>query len=386
MELDRKILAEIAVADMAAFRTTGGDSQIPPERVALFPTRAMNDSLEALQGEVLDRIQQSASEAEIEQLRVEVLGRNGRLTLLLRGVGGLPVEERRSAGEQLNQLKRDLEGWLDARLAAVKAESKSRALKEQKVDITLPGSRLERGGSHPLTLVTDEIVDIFHGLGFEIARGPDIEDDYHNFEALNFPKDHPARDMQDTIFVSNDRLLRTHTSPVQIRTMENRQPPLQVIVPGAVYRHDDDATHSPMFHQVEGFVVDENISFADLKGVLTHVLREIFQRDAGVRFRPSFFPFTEPSAEIDIQCVICSGSGWMKSGQTCRVCKASGWLEILGAGMIDPAVFRFVGYDSEKFSGFAFGMGVERIAMLKYGIDDIRLFFQNDLRFLKQFR
>jgi phenylalanyl-tRNA synthetase alpha chain len=346
----------------------------------------MNDSLEALQGEVLDRIQQSASEAEIEQLRVEVLGRNGRLTLLLRGVGGLPVEERRSAGERLNQLKRDLEGWLDARLAAVKAESKSRALKEQKVDITLPGSRLERGGSHPLTLVTDEIIDIFNGLGFEIARGPDIEDDYHNFEALNFPKDHPARDMQDTIFVSNDRLLRTHTSPVQIRTMENRQPPLQVIVPGAVYRHDDDATHSPMFHQVEGFVVDENISFADLKGVLTHVLREIFQRDAGVRFRPSFFPFTEPSAEIDIQCVICSGSGSMKSGQTCRVCKASGWLEILGAGMIDPAVFRFVGYDSEKFSGFAFGMGVERIAMLKYGIDDIRLFFQNDLRFLKQFR
>jgi phenylalanyl-tRNA synthetase alpha chain len=346
----------------------------------------MNDSLEALQGEVLDRIQQSASEAEIEQLRVEVLGRSGRLTLLLRGVGGLPVEERRRAGEQLNQLKRDLEGWLDARLAAVKAESKSRALKEQKVDITLPGSRLERGGSHPLTLVTDEIIDIFHGLGFEIARGPDIEDDYHNFEALNFPKDHPARDMQDTIFVSNDRLLRTHTSPVQIRTMENRQPPLQVIVPGAVYRHDDDATHSPMFHQVEGFVVDENISFADLKGVLTHVLREIFQRDAGVRFRPSFFPFTEPSAEIDIQCVICSGSGSMKSGQTCRVCKASGWLEILGAGMIDPAVFRFVGYDSEKFSGFAFGMGVERIAMLKYGIDDIRLFFQNDLRFLKQFR
>ena len=346
----------------------------------------MNDSLEALQGEVLDRIQQSASEAEIEQLRVEVLGRNGRLTLLLRGVGGLPVEERRSAGERLNQLKRDLEGWLDARLAAVKAESKSRALKEQKVDITLPGSRLERGGSHPLTLVTDEIIDIFHGLGFEIARGPDIEDDYHNFEALNFPKDHPARDMQDTIFVSNDRLLRTHTSPVQIRTMENRQPPLQVIVPGAVYRHDDDATHSPMFHQIEGFVVDENISFADLKGVLTHVLREIFQRDAGVRFRPSFFPFTEPSAEIDIQCVICGGSGAMKSGQTCRVCKASGWLEILGAGMIDPAVFRFVGYDSEKCSGFAFGMGVERIAMLKYGIDDIRLFFQNDLRFLKQFR
>jgi phenylalanyl-tRNA synthetase alpha chain len=233
--------------------------------------------------------------------------------------------------------------------------------------------------------VIDEIVDIFWGMGFEIARGPDIEDDYHNFEALNIPKDHPARDMQDTFFVAGGRLLRTHTSPVQIRTMESRKPPLQVIVPGAVYRHDDDATHSPMFHQVEGFMVDERISFADLKGVLTHFLRQIFQRDAGVRFRPSFFPFTEPSAEIDIQCVICGGSGVGKSGQICRVCKATGWLEILGAGMIDPAVFKFVGYDSEAVSGFAFGMGVERIAMLKYGIDDIRLFFQNDLRFLRQF-
>jgi phenylalanyl-tRNA synthetase alpha chain len=236
-----------------------------------------------------------------------------------------------------------------------------------------------------VTLVIDEIVDTFWGMGFEIARGPDIEDDYHNFEALNIPKDHPARDMQDTFFVSNGRLLRTHTSPVQIRTMESRKPPLQVIVPGAVYRHDDDATHSPMFHQVEGFAVDERISFADLKGVLTHVLRQVFDKELGVRFRPSFFPFTEPSAEIDIQCVICGGGGALASGQTCRVCKASGWLEILGAGMIDPAVFQFVGYDPEQVSGFAFGMGVERIAMLKYGIDDIRLFFQNDLRFLKQF-
>ncbi len=346
----------------------------------------MNDSLEALQGEVLDRIQQSGSEAEIEQLRVEVLGRKGRLTLLLRGLKDLPAEERPRAGERLNELRREIEARLEERLENVKAQSTAQALKEERIDITLPGSRWERGALHPLTMVIDEIIEIFAAMGFEIARGPDIEDDYHNFEALNIPQDHPARDMQDTFFVANGRLLRTHTSPVQIRTMESRKPPLQVIVPGAVYRHDDDATHSPMFHQVEGFMVDENISFADLKGVLTQVLQQIFRREAGVRFRPSFFPFTEPSAEIDIQCVICGGGGTLKSGQTCRVCKASGWLEILGAGMIDPAVFQFVGYDSEKYSGFAFGMGVERIAMLKYGIDDIRLFFQNDLRFLRQFR
>jgi len=345
----------------------------------------MNDSLETLRGEVLDRIQRANSEKEIEQLRVEVLGRSGSVTLRLRGLRELPAEKRPRAGEALNQLRRELEASLDERVAAVKNQARAQALEDERIDITLPGARWQRGSAHPLTLVIDEIIDIFWGMGFEIARGPDIEDDYHNFEALNIPKDHPARDMQDTFFVANGRLLRTHTSPVQIRTMESRKPPLQVIVPGAVYRHDDDATHSPMFHQVEGFMVDEHLAFADLKGVLTHFLRQIFERDAGVRFRPSFFPFTEPSAEIDIQCVICGGSGANKSGQTCRVCKATGWLEILGAGMIDPAVFKFVGYDAEKVSGFAFGMGVERIAMLKYGIDDIRLFFQNDLRFLRQF-
>ena len=345
----------------------------------------MNDSLEALQGEVLARIQQATSGEELEQIRVEVLGRSGRVTLLLRGLKDLTPEERPRMGERLNQLRRSLEEGLDERLSAVKRHAKGQALKDERIDITLPGTRIAPGSVHPITLVLDEIVDIFGSMGFEIARGPDIEDDYHNFEALNIPKDHPARDMQDTFFVSNGRLLRTHTSPVQIRTMETRKPPLQVIVPGAVYRHDDDATHSPMFHQVEGFVVDRSVAFSDLKGVLTHFLRQIFDREAGVRFRPSFFPFTEPSAEIDIQCVICGGSGAQKSGQVCRVCKASGWLEILGAGMIDPAVFKFVGYDSEKVSGFAFGMGVERIAMLKYGIDDIRLFFQNDLRFLSQF-
>ena len=345
----------------------------------------MNDSVEVLEGEVLRRIERANSEAEIEALRVETLGRKGRLTLLLRGLGDLPAEERPRAGERLNQLRRALEARLDERLSAVKKQSRESTLREERIDVTLPGSRWERGRMHPLTLVIDEIIDVFWGMGFEIARGPDIEDDYHNFEALNIPKDHPARDMQDTFFVSDGRLLRTHTSPVQIRTMESRKPPLQIIVPGAVYRHDDDATHSPMFHQVEGFMVDEHISFSDLKGVLTHFLQQVFSRETGVRFRPSFFPFTEPSAEIDIQCLICGGQGGAAEGQACRVCKGTGWLEILGAGMIDPQVFRFVGYDPEKVSGFAFGMGVERIAMLKYGIDDIRLFFQNDLRFLRQF-
>ena len=345
----------------------------------------MNQSLEALRGEVLDRIQQAKTEAELEQLRVEVMGRSGSLTLRLRGLKDLAAEERPRAGQELNQLRQELEAALESRMTEVKAHAKAAALEAGRVDVTLPGTRWERGRLHPLTLVIDEIVDIFASMGFEIARGPDIEDDYHNFEALNFPKDHPARDMQDTFFVAGDRLLRTHTSPVQIRTMESRKPPLQVIVPGAVYRHDDDATHSPMFHQVEGFMVDSDISFAHLKGVLTHFLQKIFGGAQGVRFRPSFFPFTEPSAEIDIQCVICGGSGKAANGQACRVCKASGWLEILGAGMIDPNVFKFVGYDPGAVSGFAFGMGVERIAMLKYGIDDIRLFFENDLRFLRQF-
>jgi len=344
----------------------------------------MNDSLETLRGEVLERLRQTGSEKELEQLRVEILGRSGKLTLMLRGLKDLPAEERPRAGERLNQLRRQVEEDLEDRLRAVKSQSRQLALQSEQVDFTLPGTRWERGRTHPLTLVIDEIVDVFWGMGFEIARGPDIEDDYHNFEALNIPKDHPARDMQDTFFVANGKLLRTHTSPVQIRTMESRKPPLQVIVPGAVYRHDDDATHSPMFHQVEGFMVDDRVAFSDLKGVLTHFLRQMFSADTGVRFRPSFFPFTEPSAEIDIQCVICGGAGGAGS-RNCRVCKGSGWLEIMGSGMIDPQVFKFVGYDPEKVSGFAFGMGVERIAMLKYGIDDIRLFFQNDLRFLRQF-
>lgn len=345
----------------------------------------MAESLETLREEILDRIAHCESEPKIEELRVEYLGRRGRLTLLLRGLKDLPPEERPQAGERLNQLRRLAEEKLSARLAELKAREKERILREERIDITLPGSRWERGRIHPLTRVMDEIIDVFSGMGFEVARGPDIEDDYHNFEALNMPKDHPARDMQDTFFVSGERLLRTHTSPVQIRVMKSRKPPLQVIAPGAVYRHDDDATHSPLFHQVEGFVVDRRISFADLKGVLTHFIQQIFQPQTRVRFRPSFFPFTEPSAEIDMQCMLCAGQRAGKNGSSCRVCKGSGWLEILGAGMIDPEVFRHVGYDPEQVSGFAFGMGVERIAMLKFGIEDIRLFFQNDLRFLRQF-
>lgn len=345
----------------------------------------MDDSLEAFKEEVLMRIQRSGSETEIEQVRIETLGRKGRLTLLLRGLKDLSADERPRVGEQLNQMRELFEESFATRLRQLKEQEKEKALRDETIDVTLPGTRWERGRVHPLTMVMDEIIDVFWGMGFEIARGPDIEDDYHNFEALNIPRDHPARDMQDTFFVAHDRLLRTHTSPVQIRTMESRKPPLQIIVPGAVYRHDDDATHSPMFHQVEGFMVDREIAFSDLKGVLTHFLRQMFSAQTGVRFRPSFFPFTEPSAEIDIRCLICGGQGGGRNGQACKVCKGSGWLEILGAGMIDPQVFRFVGYDPEKVSGFAFGMGVERIAMLKYEVDDIRLFFQNDLRFLRQF-
>jgi phenylalanyl-tRNA synthetase alpha chain len=346
----------------------------------------MNESLDNLREEVVGRIDRSASEAEVEQLRVEILGRSGTLTALLRGLKDVPAEERPGRGQQLNQLRSLIEERIAARLQALKAEKRARALSDERVDITLPGSRWERGRLHPLTLAMDEIIDAFLTMGFEIARGPEIEDDYHNFEALNIPKDHPARDMQDTFFVGENRLLRTHTSPVQIRVMESRKPPLQIIAPGTVYRRDElDVTHSPAFLQVEGFMVDRGVSFSDLKGILTYVLRRIFSEDTAVRFRPSFFPFTEPSAEVDIGCFNCGGKGVLPGAQPCRVCKGTGWLEILGSGMIDPQVFRFVGYDPEKFSGFAFGMGVERIAMLKFGIEDMRLFFQNDLRFLRQF-
>jgi len=275
-------------------------------------------------------------------------------------------------------LKARLEAAIDAKVAAIETLERAERLSRERIDITLPGRCIRPGRMHPVTQVMEEIEEIFSGLGFDVAEGPEVELDYYNFEALNLPKDHPARDMQDTFYVSDEVLLRTHTSPVQIRVMEKERPPLRVIAPGTVYRRDSDITHTPMFHQVEGFMVDKGVTFSNLKGVLTHFLHSLFGDRTDIRFRPSFFPFTEPSAEIDIRCVMCGGSG-------CRVCKGSGWLEILGAGMIHPEVFRSVKYDPEEYTGFAFGLGIERIAMLKFGIEDIRMFFENDLRFLRQF-
>jgi len=296
----------------------------------------------------------------------------------MKGVGALPPEERPLLGQVVNSVRDTLEGRIEESLATVRAAAQAEKLRTERLDVTLPGRRRPLGTRHPITLVIDEVSEIFAGLGFQVAEGPEVELDYYNFEALNFPKDHPARDMQDTFFVEGNLLLRTHTSPVQIRTMLKHAPPVRVISPGTVYRCDSDATHSPMFHQIEGFMVDKGVTFGDLKGILTVFTNQLFGKDIGVRLRPSFFPFTEPSAEVDIACVMCRGKG-------CRVCKNTGWLEILGAGMVDPEVFRHVQYDPEEVTGFAFGMGIERIAMLKYGIGDLRLFFENDLRFLRQF-
>ncbi len=321
---------------------------------------------------------QARTTAALEAIRVKYLGRQGLLTQLLRSIPSLPPGERPELGRQANRAKAEIEARLTERLAAVKQMERRQALAAQRVDLTLPGRRPPLGTLHPITQVQEEIVEIFFGLGFAVAEGPEVESDFHNFEALNIPKDHPARDMQDTFYLSDDVLLRTHTSPVQVRTMTAQRPPVRVICPGKVYRRDADITHSPMFHQVEGLAVDRDISMADLKGTLELFAREMFGARTRIRFRPSFFPFTEPSAEVDVLCFLCGGEG-------CRVCKQSGWLEILGAGMVHPQVLRNVGYDPEEVTGWAFGMGVERIAMLKYGIDDIRLFFENDLRFLHQF-
>jgi phenylalanyl-tRNA synthetase alpha chain len=334
--------------------------------------------VDAIAGEAREAIARAASSAELEALRVRYLGRQGALTQLLRSLGTLPADERPLVGAAANEAKRELETLLDGRQAEAQARERQAQRARERVDLTLPGRRPPLGAVHPLTRVHDEIVAIFVGLGFSVAEGPEIESDYYNFEALNLPKDHPARDMQDTFYLSEDTLLRTHTSPVQIRTMQAQRPPVRIIVPGKVYRRDADITHSPMFHQFEGLAVDRDISMGDLKGTLELFAREMFGPRSRIRFRPSFFPFTEPSAEVDVVCFLCGGDG-------CRVCKQSGWLEILGSGMVHPQVLRNVGYDPEEVTGWAFGMGVERIAMLKYGIDDIRLFFENDLRFLGQF-
>jgi phenylalanyl-tRNA synthetase alpha chain len=336
------------------------------------------DELERLQSEVVLSISQASTEKEISEIRVKVLGKKGSLTQLLKRLGTLPEAGRREIGKRANQVKEDLEKKIEETLLRIQEQERREALEREKIDVTLPGRRIAVGKKHPLTQTLDEIIDIFSRLGFEVVEGPEVELDYYNFEALNIPKGHPAREMQATFFFSEDVVLRTHTSPVQVRTMEKKRPPVRVICPGAVYRCDSDPTHSPMFHQVEGLLVDQGITFADLKGVLTVFVHQMFGKETRLRFRPSFFPFTEPSAEIDIECFICGGKG-------CGVCSNTGWLEILGSGMVDPAVYKFVNYDPEEVTGFAFGMGIERIAMLKYGINDIRLFFTNDLRFLRQF-
>lgn len=316
----------------------------------------------------------------LNEVKVKTLGRKGEITLLLRGLKDLKAEERSEAGKVGNEVKTNLENLIEAKTAEIKKRELEMKLGRERIDISLPGSPIQNGSIHPLTRVANEIKEIFMGMGFSVAEGPEIEQDYYNFEALNIPKDHPARDMQDSFYISDEILLRTHTSPVQVRTMEKTAPtiPVKIIVPGKVYRKDDDATHSPMFHQVEGLLIDHDITFGNLKGTLMTFAQRMFGEDLKVRYRPSFFPFTEPSAEMDISCVNCGGKG-------CRVCSHTGWLEILGAGMVNPKVLQYGGYDPEEVTGFAFGMGIERIAMLKYGINDLRLFYDNDKRFLTQF-
>jgi phenylalanyl-tRNA synthetase alpha chain len=332
-------------------------------------------NIEEIYQDALSELEKAETLENVETLSVKYLGRKGLVTLYLRGVSALPVDERPQAGKRANEVKVALENAVaDARKTCeAKAESADAG-----IDVTLPGRTVSQGRLHPLTQITQEICGIFARLGFSIVEGPEIESDYYNFEALNIPKHHPARDMQDTFYISENTVLRTHTSPTQPRVMEKQAPPVRIIAPGKVYRCDSDITHTPMFHQVEGLLVDENVSFGDLKGILTTFVHQMFDKETSLRFRPSFFPFTEPSAEVDIRCVICRGKG-------CRVCSQTGWLEVLGAGMVHPAVFENVGYDTKKYTGFAFGMGVERITMLKYGIDDIRKYFENDFRFLRQF-
>jgi phenylalanyl-tRNA synthetase alpha chain len=340
----------------------------------------MRAQLEEIHREALAALAAASTEAAVDQLRVHFIGRKGVLTEVVRGLRDVAPGDRPAVGAYLNEIKQDVERRIEDSLAALRAAARERQVAAERSDVTLPGTWRVPGHIHPLTQTMEHIVGIFAGMGFDVAEGPDVEDDYHNFTALNVPADHPARDMQDTFFVTDEHVLRTHTSPVQIRVMETRQPPLRVVVPGAAYRVDSDITHSPMFHQVEGFMVDRHITFGDLKGVLTLAMQRLFGSDTRLRFRASFFPFTEPSAEVDISCQICGGRDTQ-----CRICKGTGWLEVLGSGLIDPNVFAAVGYDPESVSGFAFGMGVERIAMLQYQINDIRLFFANDLRFLRQF-
>lgn len=338
----------------------------------------MQDKIKQIENEALQAVSSAGTIQSLDEARVRYLGKKSEFMQFLRSLGELPREERPAMGALLNEVKEKLERALREKKIILLQRDQQKKIETEKIDVSLPGKGIKRGRIHPVTQVMEEAKQIFLQLGYEIAEGPDVETDYYNFDGLNIPPYHPSRDMWSTLFITDEVLLRTHTSPVQIRVMEKRKPPLAIIAPGRVYRRDSDATHSPVFHQLEGFLVDKLVTFGDLKGTLTEFLRQMFGKNRKVRFRPSFFPFTEPSAEVDVECVMCAGRG-------CRLCKDSGWLEILGSGMIDPNVFKAVGYDAEKVSGFAFGMGIERIAMLKYGIDNIRLFFENDLRFLEQF-
>ena len=336
----------------------------------------MQKRLQEIRTRALEDILAASSRESLEDIKVKILGRKGELTSVLKGIGRLSPEERPKIGQLANKIKKEIEASIRAGKDALKIGTGRTHIAG--LDPTLPGRSRRLGRLHPITRIMGEICSVFERMGFTVAEGPEVELDYYNFEALNLPPDHPARDMQDTFYIDDKILLRTHTSPIQVRTMKRQKPPVRVIAPGKVYRCDSDVTHTPMFHQVEGLMVDRDVSFAGLKGVLTAFVHQIFDPDTSVRFRPSYFPFTEPSAEVDIQCVMCRGKG-------CRICSHTGWLEVLGAGMVHPEVFRHVGYDTEEFSGFAFGLGVERIAMLRFGIDDIRLFYDNDLRFLHQF-
>ncbi|MDH5395306.1 MAG: phenylalanine--tRNA ligase subunit alpha [Gammaproteobacteria bacterium] len=324
-------------------------------------------------------INEAADLKSLDDIRVHYLGKKGQITERMKSLGKLSAEERPAAGQLINVAKQAVQQSLEARKESLSNAELENKLANETIDVTLPGRGQHAGGLHPVTRTLERIEELFSQMGFEVATGPEIEDDFHNFEALNIPETHPARAMHDTFYFADGRLLRTHTSPVQVRTMKEKQPPLRVIAPGRVYRCDSDITHTPMFHQVEGLMVDENVSFTDLKAILIDFLQKFFEKnDLAVRFRPSYFPFTEPSAEADIECVMCGGEG-------CRVCSHTGWLEVLGCGMVHPNVFKSVDIDTEKYIGFAFGMGVERLAMLRYGVNDLRLFFENDLRFLKQF-
>ncbi|NOY72966.1 MAG: phenylalanine--tRNA ligase subunit alpha [Gammaproteobacteria bacterium] len=334
--------------------------------------------LAEIQQQAEQAIAKAVNIAELDQVRVTFMGKKGLVTSQLKALGRLPAEERSKAGQEVNRVKVELQSLIEARRQHINEMILAKKLASERIDVTLPGRGQERGGIHPITRTLARIERIFAQAGFTVAQGPEIESDYNNFEALNIPADHPARAMHDTFYINESTVLRTHTSPVQIRVMTSQEPPLRVIAPGRVYRCDSDVTHTPMFHQVEGFLVDKNAHFSELKGLIHDFLREFFEKDLKLRFRPSYFPFTEPSAEVDMECVICGGKG-------CRVCSHTGWLEVLGCGMIQPKVFDHVGIDNEKYTGFAFGMGVERLTMLRYGVNDLRLFFENDLRFLQQF-